>query len=286
MKKRIISGLFALLLLASILVPCTAQAAVKISKSKATIYVGKTLQLKLTGASKKATWSTSNKSVAIVTSKGKVTGKSEGIARITAKVGKKKYNCTVTVKSEFDSVEATKNVTFERYDTGNGIIVIATNNNKYPVAIDETIVYYDGETMIDTTQEDIYCLSPNSSYAYSFYGPIDNEYNIVQYSSFKSKVKILKPVFTDNASYIKTNSDLGSGQVVVEATNTGKTVDGVIVSIVFYKNGKPISLDATRLECNEPNSTSYADFKFPYDFETYTSIIPDDYDIFVQAFTY
>ena len=286
MKKRITSSLLVLLLLLSILVPSNAQAAIKLNKSKATVNVGKTLQLKLTGTSKKATWSTSNKSVAIVTSKGKVTGKSEGIARITAKVGKKKYNCTVTVKSAFDSVEAAKNITFQRHDTGKGIIVIATNENNYPVAIDETIIYYDGGTMIDTAQEDIYCLSPNSSYAYSFYGPIDNDYNIVQYSSFKSNTKILKPVFTDEASYIKTNSDLGSGQVVVEATNTGKTVDGVIISIVFYKNGEPISLDTTRLECNEPNSTSYADFKFPYDFETYTSIIPDDYDIFVQAFTY
>lgn len=287
MKKRIISSLLVLLLVVStLLTNNNAQAAVKLNKSKATIYVGKTLQLKLTGTTKKATWSTSNKSVATVTSKGKVTGKSEGIAKITAKVGNKKYKCTVTVKSAFNSKEATKNVTFERHDTGKGIIVIATNKNKYPVAIGETIVYYDGGTMIDSAQNDIYCLAPNSSFAYSFYGPMDEDYNIVEYSSYKSNVKISKPVFNDKAPYIKTNADFGSGQVVVEVSNTGKYADGILVSIVFYKDGQVISQTESYADCNDPNTTGYVNFDFPYDFETYESIIPDDYEIYVQAFTY
>ena len=72
---------------------------VKINKTKASLVKGKTLQLKISGTSKKIKWSSSKKSVATVSSKGKVTAKKKGTATITAKVGSKKYTCKVTVKA-------------------------------------------------------------------------------------------------------------------------------------------------------------------------------------------
>ena len=71
---------------------------VKLNKTKLSLYVGKTYTLKLKNNKKKIKWSTSNKKVATVSSKGKVKGKKKGSATITAKVGKKKYKCKVTVK--------------------------------------------------------------------------------------------------------------------------------------------------------------------------------------------
>lgn len=76
----------------------TAEAAVKMSSSKATMVRGQKKTLKVKGTSKKAKWSTSNKKVATVSSKGVVTAKGKGTATITAKVGKKKYTCKVTVQ--------------------------------------------------------------------------------------------------------------------------------------------------------------------------------------------
>lgn len=77
-----------------------AQAAtkVKLNKAKATLYVGQTLQLKLNNATGKVTWKSGKKSVAAVSSKGKVTAKKKGTATITAVSGGKKYTCKVTVK--------------------------------------------------------------------------------------------------------------------------------------------------------------------------------------------
>lgn len=72
----------------------------KLNKTKATIYVGKTTTLKVTGTAKKVTWTTSNKNVATVSSKGKVTAKKAGTATITAKAGTKKLTCKVTVKEK------------------------------------------------------------------------------------------------------------------------------------------------------------------------------------------
>mgnify|MGYP002625659913 CR=1 FL=1 len=73
-------------------------ASLKLNYKKATLNKGETLVLKLKGA-KKIKWSSSKKNVASVTSKGKVTAKKKGTAKITAKVGKKKYSCTVKVET-------------------------------------------------------------------------------------------------------------------------------------------------------------------------------------------
>lgn len=72
----------------------------KINKTKATLAITETktaptVQLKVTG--NKATWTTSNKTVATVSKTGKVTAKKKGSATITAKVGKRKLTCKVTV---------------------------------------------------------------------------------------------------------------------------------------------------------------------------------------------
>lgn len=74
----------------------SAQAAVKLSKKKLSIPAGTSYQLVLNGTSKKVSWQSSNKSVATV-KKGLVKAKKPGVARITAKAGKKKYTCTVKV---------------------------------------------------------------------------------------------------------------------------------------------------------------------------------------------
>lgn len=71
---------------------------IKLNKTSLTIYIGKTSTLKVSGTSKKVTWSTSNKKVATVSSKGTVSGKSSGTATITAKVNNKNLRCKVTVK--------------------------------------------------------------------------------------------------------------------------------------------------------------------------------------------
>lgn len=135
MKKRITSSLLVLLLLVSMLVPNYAQAAIKLNKSKATINIGDTLQLKITGTSKKTTWSSSKKSVATVTSKGKVTARNTGTATITAKTNGKKYTCKITVKEKLinkTAEEIVKEFINEGLDIGDVIVYDETTdpNNK------------------------------------------------------------------------------------------------------------------------------------------------------------
>ena len=86
--------------LSCVTTPITAEAAtIKINKNILTLNKGKTFQLKVTGTQKKVTWKSSKSSVAKVNSKGKVTAKKEGTAKITATVNGKKYTCKVTVEN-------------------------------------------------------------------------------------------------------------------------------------------------------------------------------------------
>lgn len=71
--------------------------AIRLNKKNITLNVGKKYTLKMSGTSKKVKWSSNKKSVAIVNSKGKITAKKKGTAKITAKVGNRKYTCTVKV---------------------------------------------------------------------------------------------------------------------------------------------------------------------------------------------
>lgn len=77
----------------------TAQAStkVKLNKKKATLTVGDTLQLKISGTKSKVSWSSSNKTVAKVSKKGKITALKAGKATIIAKVNREKYKCKINV---------------------------------------------------------------------------------------------------------------------------------------------------------------------------------------------
>ena len=73
-------------------------ASVKLNAKSKTLYKGKTTTLKVKGTKKKVKWSSSNKKIATVSSKGKVTAKKVGKCTITAKVNGKKYKCKIIVK--------------------------------------------------------------------------------------------------------------------------------------------------------------------------------------------
>lgn len=73
-------------------------ASAKLSKKSATLWVGDSIKLSVKNSNKKVKWSSNNKSVATVSSKGNVKAKKAGKAIITAKVGKNKLKCNITVK--------------------------------------------------------------------------------------------------------------------------------------------------------------------------------------------
>lgn len=75
---------------AAMLLPASVKAAAqpKLNKTKATVYVGGSVTLKVKNASGKVRWNTKDRKTAAVSSSGKVTGKKPGKTIIAAKVKK------------------------------------------------------------------------------------------------------------------------------------------------------------------------------------------------------
>lgn len=92
----------------------TAEAAEKLrlSQTKVTVTVGesKTISVKNKKKNQALIWSSSQKSVAVVSKKGKITAKAPGQALIRVKVGKSKrtLSCKVTVKAKPEAEESRK----------------------------------------------------------------------------------------------------------------------------------------------------------------------------------
>ena len=104
--KKIRSALlfFALVLCFTCAFGAETQAAIKLNKSSLSLLEGQSATLKVTGTKKKVTWKSNKKSVATVTTKGKVTAKVPGNAVISATVGKTTKKCKVTVSVDYAKI--------------------------------------------------------------------------------------------------------------------------------------------------------------------------------------
>ncbi len=126
---RIMALMLAFLLVCTSIfaVPTDTQAAAKakkitLSTTKQTLYVGKSFTLKVkkvspSNASKSVTYKSSDKAIATVSSKGKVTAKKPGKATITvtSKTNSKvKAKCIVTVKQQVKSIQTAASLTLQK----------------------------------------------------------------------------------------------------------------------------------------------------------------------------
>lgn len=143
----------------------SAQAATaKLNKKKLTLMAGNTYTLKVKKASGKVKWKSSKKSVATVSSKGKVKAKKAGSATITARVSGKKLTCRVKVKSAAKGTKANPKSAYAlntftfyqeekksgkfsikllRFESGATAAAMAKNNSTNPVpAANQEYIYF------------------------------------------------------------------------------------------------------------------------------------------------
>jgi hypothetical protein len=95
--KRICILLALTLLITSIQMPVQAASKLKLNNKTLDLFVGDTATLTVTNTKKTVKWSSEDKKIATVNSKGKVTAKKKGSATITARVGNRKVSCVVVV---------------------------------------------------------------------------------------------------------------------------------------------------------------------------------------------
>ena len=147
MKKRRFRSTLYILFLATLLGVISASvsaATIKLNKSKVSIVAGRTYQLRVVvkGSKKKVRWTSSNKSIATVTAKGKVKAKKPGKVTITVKCGKLKKKCKVTVKASGNPMIAAYSASIKALSWPTALFAVYDiNGDGIYEAIVEDIVY-------------------------------------------------------------------------------------------------------------------------------------------------
>ncbi|MGN1102602.1 MAG: Ig domain-containing protein, partial [Huintestinicola sp.] len=95
--KSFLSSLLALLMIVSLAAIPSSAASIALSKTSLSLTKGYSTTLKVSGTSSKVSWSTGDKTIATVSSTGKVAGKGVGTTYIYAKVSGKTLKCKVSV---------------------------------------------------------------------------------------------------------------------------------------------------------------------------------------------
>ncbi len=137
--KSMLSVFLAVFMVASLVVIPSSAASPKLNKTSVTVTKGYQTTLSVSNASGSVTWSTGDKSIATVSSKGKVAGKNPGTTYVYAKTGGTTLKCKVTVVASkitankssvtFDKVGETATVTFTVKGSHSGITVGSTDRS-------------------------------------------------------------------------------------------------------------------------------------------------------------
>jgi len=143
--------------------PVTVTAAPKLDKTALALKVGNTSTLKATvngSTTSNVTWTTSNKSIATVTTNGIVKGITAGNAKITAKVNGKAVDCTVTVTKTTSAIETTAKANMTNYQQFMNDVVKYTNeyrakNGRKAVTMDNTLALVASYRSVEMAQKDV-----------------------------------------------------------------------------------------------------------------------------------
>ncbi len=150
--KALLSIFLAVFMVASLIAIPSSAASVSLNKTSITLTKGYQTTLSVNGTSSKVTWSTGDKSIATVSSSGKVVGKAPGTTYIYAKVNGSTLKCKVKVVAAkisasssnitFDEIGASKTVTLTVKGSHSGLTVGTTNKK---VATASWVKPWDGD---------------------------------------------------------------------------------------------------------------------------------------------
>lgn len=129
-SKRILIGLlmFTMVITTVLLAPGEAVYATKtprLNVKEVVLKVGETKKLVVKNTKKKVSWSSENRSVAVVDKKGNIVAKKEGVAYIDAKTSGKKLKCKVTVITRRFSLYNSKS---EKHEVAKGCSTYSRNS--------------------------------------------------------------------------------------------------------------------------------------------------------------
>lgn len=284
-----------------LLLPINVNAApkVKLSSTKKTIEVGKTVKISLKNNKKKVKWSVSNGKIKIVkkTNKyAKIKAIKKGTATLKAKVGKKTYKCKITVKKSnkkqeenneevFDKTKAKNNISISEFEANGYVISKLESKYSLATAISAKCNFYD-ETgnPVDYHNDTILYMENGKTCFLKFKKPN------VEYSTYSIEYEYSpglqyfyhKPVI-DNVSITHNYvNDPYNPYIMITATNSNNyDCYYVEVAIVYY--GKDNNIVDVQLVGLDPvaNSSDTQKAYIPFDYDNFKDIEYERYDVFI-----
>ena len=235
-KKGII-GLIATVMLTGIITVAqpgvVAEAKTKISKTKATICTGETLQLKIDGA-KNIKWKSSKNSVASVDENGLVTGKKKGNCVIKASSDGKNYSCKVTVK-KLPKNYATVNG--KKVKVGKKVKITYKLTAPTPVSDVSARYYFYGDQMQIVTSSENKMRFKTWVFFNGYDRPVELQGNMLkeEKSQFKGMQKGQKPMFCFHQCG-GVNEKADNTESVPVSCKEGKEFDSFYVKVLAHGN--------------------------------------------------
>lgn len=295
-KKLIVLGLaLATVVTSTLAFPAESEAKVKLNKTKLELNVGAKFKLKVKGTKKKVKWSTANKKVATV-KKGTVKAVAAGSTKITAKIGKKKYLCKVTVKNIVanlpkkpvvsappvatpapvadpqqqlvmnNALAANISKSIDKLSSGAILYTIVNNNTQEIPTIKLNVMLCDSAgTPVDTHSITVENLLPGEAY-YGLYS-LSSKCSLID--AAKSTVNVTVSQSSSYKKYVTSSVSITGAKNVdgkVVMTYVNNTVQNVYLrGFVFYKdaNGAILAVDEI-IDSVAPGATKFETLSRPY----------------------
>lgn len=283
--KKIISLIVTLVLCLSLFSSSAYAATLKLDKTSLTLNEGSSYRLSVNTTSA-VKWTTSDKNIATVSSKGTVKAIKEGSATITATVSKKKLTCKVKVKDVLTNEEAAQNILCNPVELSNELILILQNNNKVNIQTEVEVLFYDSNDAVMSTEKAyVWTFETGKKAIESVRYPLDDSYNKMAYSRYEIKITAdVNYVSQDKIiDGISLQSNKGARYLIVTATNNSdEDISSVTLSVLYYVGGKMIECSNGYLYDISAGENKSVEIQEPYD-ENYDKVPYDDYEIIING---
>lgn len=232
-------------------------------------------------------WWSEDFSIARVDQRGNIKGISEGNTTVYCSLGGKTASIDVKVGRDFNETTAAQSIAYTSYAVDGGVIVIAKNNYKYGLSLSMKCVYRSSTgAMLGMEQDSVYWLEPGRECAL-----FAND----RYNDYLKKASTYEINFTaedsstiiSNANNISVTSNIGENGVMIEATNTGRTIEYIDLAVVYMMNGSPVGYGSKlTTDCAVSGTTAYVEIIAPYGSD-YEDIPFNGYKVYVnEAYGY
>jgi uncharacterized protein YjdB len=147
--------------------PANIVQAAKLNSESVALMLGETYQLEVLDNKKAVKWYSSDKKVVAVNSKGKIRGKTVGKAIITAKIGKKKVECEISVSKPKKAIMMA-NTSTEQSEKQTHITLSSFDRLKTDMSYEDAVKIIGTEGMLVTQDQDKE--GKTTSEVYTWYG--------------------------------------------------------------------------------------------------------------------